>query len=286
MFFPIMAALASGLAFTGLQIVLKRYARADISPLATPAYMALLAPVWGALFFATRESGLVEFNFSPTALAFPFGWALCTVTTTCLLVWLLSQFSLTEVTGYKKALITLGALLSDIFIFNTSFNMLKLAAIGLLLYGALSLSRTRNRMPTTNEFFILVLWCTLITLQIILYRMGQLRQPEVLSLTILAQLMSTVLYAFFWLMPSVYQGPKLPLWGILGILLCAFTGTALEGFAYASLPLAVVMLLTILPATIFAAHDLYRKDLTLTRTSALAMAALAAGIMMLLIAGL
>lgn len=284
MLLPVLAALASGLALTGLQIIFKHYARPETSPLAIPAIMGLLAPVWAAMFYASTQNQLLDFNFTPVALAFPFGWAVCTVSTTCVLVWLLSYFSLTEVTGYKKALITAGALLADIFIFQVSFQPLKLVAIAFLLYGALTLSRTRNRMPTANEFFILLIWCTVLTLQIILYREGQLHQPEVLSLTILAQLSSSVLYALLWLMPSVHHGPKLPLPALLGILGCALTGTLLEGFAYAALPLAVVMLLTILPATLFAAHDLFRRDLTPSRTTLIALATIALGILILFFA--
>lgn len=284
MFFAVFAALTSGLAFTGLQIILKHHARPETSPLALPAYMGLLAPIWITLLFVTQSNHLLSFNFEPTALAYPIGWAICTVSTTCLLTWLLGQFSLTEVTGYKKALITLGALMADIFVFNITFQLLKLAAIGFLLFAALTLSKTRNRTPTLNEFFILLLWCTLLTLQITLYRMGQLHQPEVFSLTILAQTAATIIYAFLWTLPSVYAGPKFSLPGIFGVLTCAFVGVSLEGFAYAELPLSVVMLLTILPATLFAAHDLYRKDLTFTAPTARALAALAAGILMLFLA--
>lgn len=277
---PILAALTSGLAFTGLQIIFKRHSKPGASPFAIPAYMGLLAPTWLVLLLTTNTT-LLDFNLTPAALIFPAMWAVCTVTTTTLLVWLLSRFSLTEVAGYKKALITFGALLADIYLFSVNFHIYKVAAIGFLLFGALTLSQTRHRIPTPSQALILLAWCSLLTLQITLYKTGQLHQPQVLANTILCQLMSTSLYALLWLLPSVRRQTPLPTPALLGILACAFIGVSLEGFAYFALPLAVVMLVTILPATLFAAHDLYRGDLRPTPLTLRALLALAGGFTLL-----
>lgn len=280
---PLLAALTSGLAFTVLQITFKRHVSNTLTPLALPAFLTFLCPIWATLFILSHSHHLLFFNLSPNALIFPIFWATCTVTTTTLLVWLLSQFSLTEVAGYKKALITLGAISSDLLVFATNFPLLKLVAIGLILAAALTLGHTRQRLPTLKEWAILLIWCTLLTIQITLYKQGLSKQPEVLSHTILAQFFATALYGLFWLSPAVAHQyfPKITV--IYTILTCAFIGVLLEGFAYAGLPLAVVMVVTILPATLFAAHDLYSGTLIKSPKTFSALAMLALGFIFLLI---
>lgn len=278
---PLLAALASGTAFALMQLVLKRHA-AHSHPLLLPSLLGLLAPVWALLFIVTHATGTLTYNLTPGALLYPLLWALCTVTTTTILVWLLRSFSLTEVTGYKKALLTLGALGADITVFHQKFPAIKLAAIGLLLAGALGLSHTRSRMPTWREALVLLLWCGLMTAQITFYKEGLLQQPHVLSNSILAQFFSTVMYSAFNFMPGMRQLKRPPLSLTLPLLACALTGTLLEGFGYAGLTLAAVMLLTILPATLFAAHDLWRGELPRQFRTYGALGAIAAGFALLI----
>lgn len=280
---PLLAALSSGLAFTALQVLFKRHTSPKLTPLALPALLGLMAPLWATLLATTHSHHLLTYTLTPQALLYPALWAFTTVATTTTLVWLLARLSLTEVAGYRKALITLGALTSDVLVFATNFPALKLAAIALLLTGAIMLGKTRHRLPTRAEALVLIAWCSALTLQITCYKKGVLAQPEVLSHTILAQLFAATLYALLWLLPSVRKAPLPGLPLILAMLACAFMGDALEGFAYKNLPLAAVMLLTILPATLFAAHDLWRRDLPLTRKSLAALAALLTGFTLLML---
>lgn len=279
---PLLAALASGTAFALMQVVLKRHA-AHSHPFLLPSLIGLLAPVWAALFIGTHASGALTYNFAPGALLYPLLWAVCTVSTTTILVWLLRSFSLTEVTGYKKALLTLGALGADIAVFHLKFPAAKLAAIGLLLVGALGLSHTRSRLPNLREALVLLVWCGLMTAQIVFYKEGLQQQHHVLSNTIIAQFMSAVMYSALNFLPNIGNHSKPPLSLTLPLLACALAGTLLEGFAYAGLPLAAVMLLTILPATLFAAHDLWRGDLPRHARTYGALAAIAAGFILLIL---
>ncbi len=282
----ICAALASGLAFAALQILFKRAHASHKKPphpLALPSWLGFLWPVWMAIGLATTQTGALTYTLTPAALVFPAAWALCTVTTTTGLVWLLRRFSLSEVAGYKKALITLGALAADVSLFHTYFPLTTLAAIGLLLGGALGLSNQRGRYPTRHEWAIIGLWCAVLTVQIALYKHGQTLQPSVMAHTVVAQTMATGAYACLWAWPAVRQQawPSLtviiPIWG------CVLAGNVLEGFAYAGLPLALVLVVTMVPAACMAAHDLYRGDLPHHKGTWAALAALLAGFVVLMV---
>lgn len=280
---PLLAALASGTAFALMQVVLKQHTAQHSHPFLLPSLIGLLAPVWAALFIITQATGALTYNLNPGALLYPALWAVCTVTTTTILVWLLKSFSLSELAGYKKGLITIGALAADMAVFHQKFPLAKLAAIALLLAGALGLSHTRSRFPRWQEGLVLLFWCGLMTLQITFYKEGQQLQPDVLSNTILAQFMSALLYGLFNLAPGMRHSPRPPFRLVLPLLACALAGTLLEGFAYAGLPLAAVMVLTILPATLFAAHDLWRGDLPRAPRSYAALLALALGFLLLIL---
>jgi hypothetical protein len=280
----ITAALASGLAFAGLQILFKREQARRLTsphPLVLPSWLGFLCPIWLAIMLANHQTHNLTLNLAPQALVFPALWAICTVTTTTGLVWLLRHFSLSEVAGYKKALITLGALVADVSLFHTHFPLTTLAAIGLLLGGAVGLGNQRKRLPTKREWAIIVVWCSILTVQISLYKQGQNLQPSIMAHTVLAQTMATFGYALLWALPAVRQQtwPKLttiiPLWG------CALAGNILEGFAYAGLPLALVLVVTMLPAACMATYDLYRGDLPKQKGTWAALSALVAGFVLL-----
>ena len=83
-----------------------------------------------------------------------------------------------------------------------------------------------------------------------------------------------------WLLPAVQKTP-FRLTKALPLLAVAFTGVVIEGFAYASLPLAVVILITMSGAALFAVYDLATRDLPLTRRTSLALSAIALGFMLL-----
>lgn len=280
---PLLAAILSGLCFTALAILLKRNTTGSISPFILPSWLALLFPVWAMAFLATHASGTLTFNLAPTALMWPLLWALCTVTTTTLLVWLLQSLSLTEVAGYKKALLTILASGADIFLFSTTFPVATVAAIALILLGSLGLGRAKHRFPSPLQLAAIVGWCLILTLQISAYKTGQLHQSSVLSHTIIAQGMSTFFYSMLWALPAVNRN-NLPRFSAAApILLVAFTGVVLEGFAYAGLPLAVVIIITMSGAALFALHDLWQGDLPRTRRTYAALAAIATGFLLLVV---
>lgn len=280
---PILAALISGTVFALSQLVMKRYTTPTTHPLFMPAYYGLLAPVWLAGLLISGSFGALTFNFTPSGMVYPLLWATVTVMSTCTLMWLFKTFSLTELTGYRKALITLGALAMDVTVFHLIFPVPELLSIALILTGALLLSRSRSRLPTLAEFGILVIWCSIMTAQITFYKEGQHHQSSILANTVIMQLVSSTIYAAFWLLPSLRNAIKaIPASHVAFMLGCNLIGTLLEGFAYAGLPLAALMVLTILPSTLFAAHDLWRGHLPRHPRSYIALAILALGLILLM----
>lgn len=281
---PILAALASGTAFALMQLIMKRHTTATSTPFLTPAFFGMLTPFWLLMLAGNGTLHTLAFNLTPSGLLYPALWASVTVTSTCLLVWLFRTFSLTELAGYRKALITLGALVADVLVFAIAFPVPELLAIALLLAGALMLSHSRARLPSPAQFGVLVFWCGIMTMQIMFYKEGLAHQSGVLANTILMQLTSSSIYACLWLMPRVRaQAAKLPLPAMALMLACNLAGTLLEGFAYKGLPLAVLIVLTILPSTLFAAHDLWHGHLPRHPRSYTALAILAAGLMLLIL---
>ena len=278
-----LAAILSGLCFTLLGILLKRNTTEGSSPFILPSWLALLFPVWCAAFIITHATDTLSFNFHPKALLWPLLWATCTVTTTTLLVWLLQSLSLTEVAGYKKALLTILASGADIFIFQTAFPIATIAAIALILLGSFGLGQARHKLPSPMQAAAIIGWCLILTLQVSAYKQGQLYQPSIMSHTILAQGTSTFLYSLLWLLPAVSRNPLPRIRAAGPILLVAFIGVILEGFAYAGLPLAVIIIITMSGAALFAVHDLYRGDLPRTRITYAALAAIALGFLLLIL---
>ncbi|RYG61331.1 MAG: hypothetical protein EON60_03970 [Alphaproteobacteria bacterium] len=280
---PMLAAILSGLCFTLLGILIKRNTSEGVSPFILPSWLSLLFPVWCVSFLVMHSTGTLTFNLAPSALVWPLLWATCTVTTTTLLVWLLQSLSLTEVAGYKKALLTVLASGADVFIFQTAFPIATIAAIALILGGSFGIGQARHKLPTPMQAAAIVGWCLILTLQVSAYKQGQLFQPAVMSHTIIAQGMSTFLYSLLWLLPAVNRNP-LPRIAVAGpILLVAFTGVILEGFAYAGLPLAVIIIITMSGAALFILHDLWNGDLPRTKRSYASLAAIAIGFLLLIL---
>ncbi len=280
---PMFAAILSGLCFTLLGILIKRNTSEGVSPFIVPSWMSLLFPVWCASFLAMHASGTLTFNLAPSALVWPLLWAVCTVTTTTLLVWLLQSLSLTEVAGYKKALLTILASGADIFIFKTAFPIATIAAIVLILGGSFGIGQARHKLPSPWQAAAIVGWCIILTLQVSAYKQGQLYQPSIMSHTIIAQGMSTFLYSLLWFIPSVNRTP-LPRIGAAGpLLLVAFTGVILEGFAYAGLPLAVIIIVTMSGAALFILHDIWQGELPRTKRSYASLAAIGIGFLLLIL---
>jgi hypothetical protein len=279
---PILITLLSGVAFATMQILFKRNQGATDLPFLLPSWFAFLFPLWLVAFVVGRASGTVPFELGQDALKWPLMWAFCTVSTTTVLAYFLARFSLSEVLGYKKALLTLGALLADVLIFKTAIALPTLGAIGLILAAATLLSRVRAQLPSARQVVILCAWCVLLTAQISFYKQGQGYQPYVLSYTIVAQLMATGLYSLLWLLPVVRR-QQLGLWRVAPVLGCVLVAVLLEGYGYANLPLAVVMLLTMVPATLFAVHDLWHGDLPRSGRTWLALGMLAAGFALLIL---
>jgi hypothetical protein len=280
---PLLAAILSGLCFTALGILFKRNTWAGASPFILPSWMSLLFPLWCTAFILTHATSTLTFNLAPTALLWPLLWATCTVTTTVLLVWLLQSLSLTEVAGYKKALLTILASGADIFIFRTAFPIATIAAITFILLGSFGLGQAKHKLPSPMQAAAIIGWCLILTLQITAYKQGQLSQPSILSHTILAQGTSTFLYSLLWLLPSVNANPLPKLRAAGPILAVALTGVLLEGFAYAYLPLAIVIIMTMSGAALFAVHDLWHGDLPRTKRTYTALAAIALGFLLLIL---
>jgi len=277
------AALASGIAFAAYQMAMKHLQAVQPTPpglagfLAIPRLLGLLWPIWLAAWLGCWHSGVLAFNLQPYALMWPLAWAACTVATTTGLVWLLGRFSLAEVAGYKKAFITLGAMGADMLLFGLHFPLFTLLAMVCLLAGAMGLSQARQRWPQPLEWGVIACWCGVLVLQISLYKYGQQQQPTVLAHTVVAQTLATGFYALLWLLPAVRTLAPPPLRGVVVLWAAFLAGTLLEGFAYAGLPLALVLVITMLPAALLAGHDLWRGDLPQRPRTWVALALLAAG---------
>lgn len=280
---PLIAAVVSGLCFTALGILLKRNTSSGANPLILPSWLALLFPIWCLTFVTSHATGGLTFNLGMDALKWPFLWALCTVSTTTLLVWLLQSLSLTEVAGYKKALLTLLASGADIFIFHTAFPIITISALVFILIGSIGIGSARHKLPNLYQAAAIVGWCCILTLQISAYKQGQLYQPSTMSHTVLAQGIATFFYSLLWLVPAINKQGLPRITKAAPILAVAFTGVVMEGFAYAALPLAVVILVTMSGAALFAVHDLWNGDLPRTKRSFAALAAIAVGFLLLVL---
>jgi hypothetical protein len=293
LFIPMLAAFSSGLAFAVMQLQLKHLTTPTTSPFFLPHFLGYLFPVWAALFILTDATGALTYTLTPQALLFPLGWAAMTSSTTVILMFLFQKFSLTEVVGYRKALVTLGALGLDVFLFSLHMPWSKLAAVGFLLAGAIGLSQSAHRLPTRREVLILLVWCFMFTVQLAFYKEGIQHQPHIMSNTILCQGFNTLIYACFSALPfaktsalsatSVPSGNvSVPLLPLLTVLACALFGTMVEGFGYAKLPLSVALLLTLLPAALFAAHDILGGHIARTFKAYMALGSLAVGLGLLI----
>lgn len=279
----IFAAIASGLCFTLLSILLKRNTSAGANPLILPSWLAMLFPVWCLIFIVSHATGTLTYNITPTNLMWPLLWAACTVTTTTILVWLLQSLSLTEVAGYKKALLTILASGADIFIFQTTFPLATVLAIAFILFGSIGLGQARHQLPSPIQAAAIISWCLIITLQVTAYKQGQLFQSSVLAHTVIAQSFSTGLYSLLWALPSIQRTPFPALGKITPLLAVAMLGVLMEGFAYAGLPIAVVIILTMSGAALFAVHDLWHRDLPRTPRTYLALTAITLGFLLLVV---
>ena len=133
------------------------------------------------------------------------------------------------------------------------------------------------------SLLILAVWCGVVVLQLSFYKRGLLAQPDVLSYAVLAQGLAALCFAGLWARQDVRAALGGMPWRWVSVLLgCVFLGNVMEGFAYKSLPMALVLVVTLLPATLLGAYDLWRGHVRMGRASVLGFGLILAGFLLLL----
>lgn len=278
-----LAGILSVVAYSLMQLLFKRSGKpghggtGGANPLVLTAWLGLMAPLWLLLLGVGLPTGLLALELSTPYLAYTFAWAGLSVGTMLLMIVILQRVSLTEFTAYRKALVTAGALAADALIFGTTFSPLKLLAIGVVLAASLGLSvsaqpeplptkRGKKNSPTPaslkQTLLLMGLLGIAMTVQMVVYKRALELQPDLASHVFLAKGIAAVMSLALFALPAIRKAPAPAGLGfIFAIIACFFVGSVFEAAAIKHLPLTVVMILSMVAATAFAAHDLWRGDL-------------------------
>ena len=278
-----LAGILSVVAYSLMQLLFKRSGApgrggtGGADPLVLTAWLGLMAPLWLLLLGVGLPTGLLALELSTPYLLYTFAWAALSVGTMLLMIVILQRVSLTEFTAYRKALVTAGALAADALIFGIMFSPLKLLAIGTVLAASLGLSLSaqpepipakrgkKKAQPSANLKQTLLLMGLLgvaMTIQMVVYKRALELQPDLASHVFLAKGLAAIMSLALFAVPAVRNAPAPAGLGfIFAIIGCFFIGSVFEAAAIKHLPLTVVMILSMVAATAFAAHDLWRGDL-------------------------
>lgn len=277
------AALGSVLAYTGMNILFRRHAP-GANALALAAWFGLLLPLWWGLLALGYPHNLFTLPAQPAYYLHTAIWAGCTVGTLVLLIHLLKTVPLTPLTAARKALVTLGTLAADTFLFGIHFTPVKIALCGIILAATLTLPQTvpqpspkaRKSAPKSTQttlqipqIALIILLSLLFTLQLSTYKLAMAYQPDLLSHIIFAKGLAAFFSLPLFLLPQVRKNPitikGLPVAAMVG---CFALGSILEAAAIRDLPLTYVLLISMLAPALFAVYDLATKSLPRTPKTA------------------
>ena len=284
----LLAALGCALAYAGMQVLFKR-GSANASPLALAAWLGLLFPVWAGTLAVGLSSHLLTLNLGMAYIATTALWALLATLNIVLLIALIQRLSLTGLTAYRKAFTALIALAFELYLGQT-FNPLVIGATVLILGGAVTLSRpsskvlkwVRPRTPPWLQLAWVFGFSVLFTAQVFAYQHALAMQPDLISHVVFAKCLMAFFSLFLWLAPVAREHP-LPIGKrrMLAIVACFVTASLLEAVALRSLAVSLVITTSFLLPALFAAHDLWHRDLPRTRATWLSLAAIFAGFALL-----
>jgi drug/metabolite transporter (DMT)-like permease len=285
----LLSGIGSAFAYTLMQILFKR-GSPRASPLALTAWLGLLLPVWAAILWFGTATHLLVLTLTPAYLSATVLWALLSTATLALLIALIQRLSLTGLTAYRKAFITLIALTVDTFYLGQAPTLPKLAAIALILACSINLGRPsakatrfiKPRTPPLTQLLWVFGFSVLFTAQTYAYRYALALQPDLVSHVVFAKTLMAAFSLALWALPQTREH-KLPVGNrrMLAIVACFFMGSLLEGVALRTLSVSVIAATTLVSAAIFTAHDLWHRDLPRTRATWLALVGIFAGFALL-----
>jgi drug/metabolite transporter (DMT)-like permease len=279
---PIAAGIISIVAYSLMQLLFKRSGSANkggADALTLTAWLGLMAPLWLFVLAVGLPSGLLVLDFSGVYLAYVSGWAAFSVATMLMMIYILQRISLTEFTAYRKALVTAGVLLADGVVLHEHFSTASLAAIAFIVacsmgLGAGQFNTSKTKKTLKKQPKNLSVWATFgfmlalamaMSLQMLVYKQAVLLQPDVLSHVFLAKALAAIISLGLFAVPRVRKaGRPASIKLIFGVIICFFIGSVFEAAAIKHLPLTLVMILSLVAAAAFAAHDVWRKDLPRT----------------------
>lgn len=285
----LLAGFASALAYTLMQIVFKR-ASPNASAVALTAWLGLLLPVWALTLGIGLSSHLLVLTLTPAYVGLTALWAILATATMALLIALIQRLSLTGLTAYRKAFITLIALAVDVLWLGLIPTPFKLAAIALILWGSINLGRPpskvlkfmRPRTPPLTQLLWVFGFSAVFTFQAYVYKWALALQPDLVSHVVFAKALMALASLALWTLPQVRAHP-LPVGkrSLLGVVTLFFIGSLLEGSALRTLAVSDLVVVSMVPAALLTLHDLWHRDLPATRATWLALAAIFGGFALL-----
>ncbi len=277
----VICGVASALAYTAMQILFKRSAAYSGNPVVLTAWWGLLLPIWLGVLVLGVQMHLFVVNWSTPYVLWAVTWAVLATGSLTLMIWLIQRLGLVEMTAYRKAFAVAIALSVDVLWLGVSFNPMTIAAMALILAGALMLS-AQDGWPSgadlLRRLFATALLAALLTVQLYVYKEALTYQTDVLAHVFVTKAMISILGLGLWVFPTVYRAPRPASWGLIGaMVVCFIIASITEGYALQGLPTTLVILTSIVAAACFTAYDAWNGDIAATRRSWLAVTAVLSG---------
>lgn len=284
--FPLLAGLTAALAYTFMQIAIKRQGT-PLGPLSLTALLGLLLPFWLLFLLTGLNTHLLTLTPTLPYFALTFGWAVLATASMALLAYLIARLPLTPLTAWRKMFTLLLALAVDIILLHQTFPMGKIIGIGLLGLGSFMLTPqtppTRkakaNTLSMRHTVAAAAILACIMTLQLALYQQALHLQTDVLSHVALAKALMALCSLALLAHPATLKATRKALTHntgnkrIMAVVATFFViGSLAEGAALQQGTLTLLVVATLVVPALFTAHDLYNRDLPTTRNTLLALA--------------
>jgi drug/metabolite transporter (DMT)-like permease len=284
--FALLAGLTAALAYTLMQIAIKRQGT-PLGPLSLTALLGLLLPFWLAVLGLGLNSHLLTLTPTLPYFALTIVWAILATASMALLAFLIARLPLTPLTAWRKLFTLMLALMVDIILLQQTFPPLKHLGLSLLAIGSFLLTPASQGHRPLGSLAPLSLKHTLagaailaciMTFQLALYQQALRLQTDVLSHVALAKALMALCSLTLLAHPIVRQQTRAALKrrgkGRLMLAVATFfvLGSLAEGLALQQGTLTLLVVATLVVPALFTAHDLYNHDLRPTRKTLIALA--------------
>jgi len=272
-------ALIAEIGFTSVTLLNKKLRDAGVETVSLLAIGVFALPIWISILL------LMTLNSTDIVLTSSYFFYVTTWVGLCFLanfggLFLFKFQSLSENAEVGFGLTALMAMLSDFFFFDVYFNLTKIILISLCVSGGIILSHSRRHqkhleyhIPVHQKIFAILFLSVISTAMLITYKKGIQIQPHIFFHMALTHTLLFIVFGFLgWKKLLSHMSKNTFRKEFILAIICLGTIAAItSSYAIGALPLAFIVLFSLIRACTYAGYDLYTREIELNKMTAFAL---------------